>query len=220
MIQLSSPSSEHSVKVKICGLSRPEDIDFANRLFPDYIGFVFAPRSRRFVLPQTAASLCQKLNRQIRTVGVFVNEPLSSLEAILNRVSLDLIQLHGSENSSYLSRIRQLTDRPLIQAFALQTAADCEKAMASSADFLLLDGISAGSGIPFDWNLLSGISRPYFLAGGLSPDTITDALQKTKPFAVDVSSGVETDGKKDYYKMKAFIETARGFPALSKNALS
>lgn len=212
MMPLSSPPSEYSVKVKICGLSRPEDIDSANQLLPDYIGFVFAPRSRRFILPQTAASLCQKLNRQIRPVGVFVNEPLSSLEAILNRVPLDLIQLHGSEDNTYLSRIRQLTDCPLIQAFALQTAADCEKAMASSADFLLLDGVSAGSGVPFDWNLLTGINRPYFLAGGLSPDTLADALLKNSPFAVDVSSGVETNGKKDYHKMKAFIETARGFP--------
>lgn len=195
-------------KIKLCGLSRPCDIDAANKLKPDYIGFVFAKKSRRYITPQQAAERKRMLSPDIQAVGVFVNEKPEVIAGLLYDGTIDIAQLHGSEQEETIRKLRQLTDKPLIKAFCIETEADIEEAENSSADYVLLDS-GAGTGSVFDWTLIRNIRRPYFLAGGLSPDNAANAVNKFHPFAVDVSSGIETDGVKDKSKMAAFVAAVR-----------
>lgn len=195
-------------RIKFCGLTRPGDILAANALKPEYIGFVFAPASRRYLPPEQAAALRQLLDPDIRAVGVFVDETPETVAGLLNRGVIHLAQLHGREDGAYLRRLRALTRRPVIQAFRIQSAADLAAAGQSSADFVLLDS-GAGTGTRFDWSLLRDFRRPYFLAGGLTPDNAARAVAALHPFAVDVSSGIETDGGKDPIKMAAFAVAVR-----------
>ena len=196
-------------KIKLCGLSRPCDIEWANALMPDYIGFVFARKSRRYVMPETAKELRGKLGPAIQAVGVFVNESPEVVAVLLNDGIIDLAQLHGGEDEAYITALRRLTDRPLIQAFRVESRADLDRARRSSADHILLDNGAGGTGTAFDWALLKEFDRPYFLAGGLSPENVAQAVKAVHPFAVDVSSGIETDGVKDYKKMTAFVSAVR-----------
>ena len=196
-------------KIKMCGLSRLCDIEWANALMPDYIGFVFAKKSRRYVAPMIAHSLREKLDRSIRAVGVFVNEAPEDVAALLNDGIIDIAQLHGSEDADYIKALRALTDRPLIQAFRVENSAGLERAQASAADYILLDNGAGGTGTSFDWALLKDFDRPFFLAGGLEPGNVARAIRALHPFAVDVSSGIETDGAKDYMKMTAFVNAVR-----------
>ena len=196
-------------KIKLCGLSRPCDIDAVNALLPDYIGFVFAKKSRRYVAPEKAKALREALNPAIKAVGVFVREEPEVVAGLLNSGVIGLAQLHGGEDEAYIARLRALTDRPLIQAFRVEAPADLDRARASSADCILLDNGAGGTGAAFDWSLLAGFDRPYFLAGGLGPENVAEAVAALRPFAVDVSSGIETDGYKDISKMKAFVMAAR-----------
>ena len=195
-------------RIKLCGLTRPCDIEAANRLKPDYIGFVFAKKSRRYVSPEQAEVLKKQLSPEIRAVGVFVSEDPETVAGLLNRGIIDLAQLHGSEDEAYLTRLRELTDRPLLQAFRIAGEEDLHRAESSSADGILLDA-GAGDGAVFDWKLLKGWSRPYFLAGGLEPGNVREAIRTLQPWGVDVSSGIETDGKKDPEKMAAFVTAVR-----------
>ncbi len=195
-------------RIKLCGLSRPCDIEAANALMSDYVGFVFAPQSRRYVTPRLAAELKGMLSPDIAAVGVFVNEAPETIADLLEKGVIDAAQLHGEESEAYIRRLRQLTGRPLIRAFRIQTAQDAEMAESSSADHVLLDS-GAGTGNTFDWQLIRGVGRPYFLAGGLTPDNVENAVRQLRPFAVDVSSGTETDGKKDAEKMAAFVAAVR-----------
>lgn len=195
-------------RIKLCGLTRPCDIEAANRLKPDYIGFVFAKKSRRYVSPEQAEVLKKQLSPGIRAVGVFVSEDPETVAGLLNRGIIDLAQLHGSEDEAYLTRLRDLTDRPLLQAFRVAGEEDLHRAESSSADGILLDA-GAGDGAVFDWKLLKGWSRPYFLAGGLEPGNVREAIRMLQPWGVDVSSGIETDGKKDPEKMAAFVTAVR-----------
>lgn len=195
-------------RIKFCGLSRPCDIEAVNRLKPDYIGFVFAAKSRRYVTPEKAAKLRQLLAPGIQAVGVFVNEAPEMVAKLLDSGIIDMAQLHGSEDADYLNRLRQLTNKPIIQAFRIENAGDIANAQRSSADYILLDS-GAGTGTVFDWNLLKDSKRPYFLAGGLSPDNVAQAVRTLHPFAVDVSSGIETGGVKDSQKMAAFVAAVR-----------
>jgi len=194
-------------KVKLCGLTRRLDIEIANELTPDFIGFVFALKSKRYITPHDAAALKNILHEKISAVGVFVNEKLETVAEISN--CLDAIQLHGAEDEDYISALRRLTKKPLIKAFKIQTAADLKPAEICSADYVLLDG-GAGDGKVFDWQLLKNFQRPYFLAGGLNAENVQDAVKILKPYAVDVSSGIETDGVKDAAKMKNFVRRVRG----------
>jgi len=194
-------------KVKLCGLTRRLDIEIANELTPDFIGFVFALKSKRYITPHDAAALKNILHEKISAVGVFVNEKLETVAEISN--CLDAIQLHGAEDEDYISALRRLTKKPLIKAFKIQTAADLKPAEICSADYVLLDG-GAGDGKVFDWQLLKNFQRPYFLAGGLNVENVQDAVKILKPYAVDVSSGIETDGVKDAAKMKNFVRRVRG----------
>ncbi|MGM9538955.1 MAG: phosphoribosylanthranilate isomerase [Candidatus Onthomonas sp.] len=196
-------------KIKLCGLSRPYDIEAANELKPDYIGFVFAPKSRRYVSARQAAELRRSLDPGIQAVGVFVNETPETVAALLNRGIIDLAQLHGTENEAYLDTLRELTHRPVIQAFRIRSEKDCAAARRSTADYVLLDS-GAGTGTVFDWTLIRKFERPYFLAGGLDPENVAGSVRLLHPYAVDVSSGIETDGKKDRRKMAEFVSAVRG----------
>ena len=195
-------------RVKMCGMRRMEDIAAANSLMPEYIGFVFAPASRRYVSPEEAAALRQALDPGIRAVGVFVNEQFETAARLLAEGIIDIAQLHGSEDEEYISRLRDASGKPVIRAFRVRGEADLRAAEASAADMILLDA-GAGDGKTFDWSLLSSVSRPYFLAGGLTPENAAEAVKRFHPFAVDVSSGIETDGFKDSEKMRAFLRAVR-----------
>ena len=195
-------------KIKLCGLSRACDIEEANRLQPDYIGFVFAKKSRRCVTAEQAGELKKQLRPEIRAVGVFVNEAPEAVAALLNRGVIDLAQLHGSEDAEYIRRLRDLTDSPLIQAFRIRSKEDLSRAEASAADEILLDA-GAGTGTVFDWSLLRNMERRYFLAGGLNPENVREAIRNMHPYGVDVSSGIETDALKDRTKMAAFVAAVR-----------
>ena len=196
-------------RIKLCGLSRPCDIEAANALRPEYVGFVFAGNSRRYVSPDAAKALREGLETAIRAVGVFVREEPEAVAALLNGGVIDLAQLHGGEDAAYIRRLRALTDKPIIQAFRVEGPADLDMARRSAADYILLDNGAGGTGTAFDWALLGGFDRPFFLAGGLGPENVEEAVRALRPFAVDVSSGVETDGLKDYNKMKAFVGAVR-----------
>lgn len=201
-------------KIKLCGLSRPCDIEAVNELRPDFIGFVFAKKSKRYVSPETAAALKAALDPAIRAVGVFVSEPVEGVASLLERGIIDVAQLHGKEDEAYIAALRSMTDKPIIKAFRIDTEEDVRKANNSSADFVLLDSGNGGTGTVFDWNLLQGITRPYFLAGGLNPENAEAAVSALKPYAVDVSSGIETDGFKDAAKMAAFVAAVKRGEAL------
>ena len=121
---------------------------------------------------------------------------------------IDIAQLHGKEDDTYITRLRNLSDRSIMKAFRIQSAEDVEKAVKSSADLILLDA-DAGAGRVFDWSLIRDFDRPYFLAGGLDVRNVTEAIQTFTPYGVDVSSGIETNGKKDKVKMTAFAEAVR-----------
>ncbi len=195
-------------KIKLCGLSRIQDIETANTLKPDYIGFVFAAKSKRRVTQLQAAELKSKLNPETKAVGVFLDDDLDMVAGMMNLGIVDVVQLHGSEDEEYIKKLRVITDKPIIKAFVINTAEDVKRAEQSTADYILLDG-GKGSGKLFDWNLLKEIKRPYFLAGGLNTENAAQAVASLKPFAVDVSTGIETDGFKDAEKMTAFVAAVR-----------
>lgn len=197
------------MKIKLCGLTRPCDIEAVNELQPDYIGFVFAKKSRRYVSPEKAEELKAMLAPGIQAVGVFVNEEPEQIVSLLEAGTIDVAQLHGQEGEREIRRLRELTDHPLIQAFRIDTEQDVERANASTADYVLLDSGAGGTGTVFDWDLLQAIRRPYFLAGGLDSENLGTVKAKLNPYGIDVSSGIETDGYKDKEKMTAFVAAAR-----------
>ena len=197
------------MKIKLCGLMRPCDIEAVNELQPDYIGFVFAKKSRRYVSPEKAEKLKAMLAPGIQAVGVFVNEEPAQIVSLLEAGTIDVAQLHGQEGEREIRRLRELTDHPLIQAFRIDTEQDVERANASTADYVLLDSGAGGTGTVFDWDLLQAIRRPYFLAGGLDTENLGTVKAKLNPYGIDVSSGIETDGYKDKEKMTAFVAAAR-----------
>lgn len=202
------------MKIKLCGLTRPCDIEAVNELQPDYIGFVFAKKSRRYVSPEKAEELKAMLAPGIQAVGVFVNEGPEQIVSLLEAGTIDVAQLHGQEGEREIRRLRELTDHPLIQAFRIDTEQDVERANDSTADYVLLDSGAGGTGTVFDWDLLQAIRRPYFLAGGLDTENLGTVKAKLNPYGIDVSSGIETDGYKDKEKMTAFVAAARKEDAL------
>ena len=195
-------------KIKLCGLSRVDDIFVANRLRPDYIGFVFFEKSKRNVTPEQAAALKAKLEDGIKAVGVFVSSPIDFVASLLEQDIIDAAQLHGKEDEAYIAELRKRTDKPIFQAFVVKSEEDVQRANASTADMVLLDS-GIGSGNCFDWQLLSAVKRPFFLAGGLNPENIEEALTVVDPYGVDVSSGIETGNFKDEKKMETFVEKVR-----------
>ncbi|MBE6858889.1 MAG: phosphoribosylanthranilate isomerase [Ruminococcus sp.] len=195
-------------KIKLCGLTRPCDIECVNELLPEYIGFVFAPKSRRYISPEKAEVLREHLDDRITPVGVFVDEKIEVIADLIKRKIIDIVQLHGNESEKYITGLRRVIDCPVIKAFRIESEADIVSANNSSADYILLDS-GGGTGKVFDHLLLKDIARPYFLAGGLTPENVETAVKQLKSFAVDVSSSLETDGFKDKIKMTAFVNAVR-----------
>lgn len=195
-------------KIKICGLSRKCDIEAANELKPDYVGFVFFKKSKRYISFDQANQLKNFLNKNIKAVGVFVDEPIENVVKLLENDTIDITQLHGNENEDYIKELRSKTDKPIIKAFCIKSENDVEKANKSTADYVLLDA-GMGGGNVFDWQCINKINRPYFLAGGLSIENAKKAVKMLNPYALDVSSGVETNGLKDKEKMAEFIYAIR-----------
>lgn len=195
-------------KIKLCGLTRPCDIEYVNELLPEYIGFVFAPKSRRYISPEKAEVLREHLDDRITPVGVFVDEKIEIIADLIKRKIIDIVQLHGNESEQYIEDLRRVIDCPVIKAFRIESEADIVSVNNSSADYVLLDS-GGGTGKVFDHSLLKDIARPYFLAGGLTPENVETAVKQLKSFAVDVSSSLETDGFKDKIKMTAFVNAVR-----------
>lgn len=194
--------------IKMCGLSRECDIQAVNQIKPKYIGFVFWAKSKRYISPEKALELKKLLDKNIKAVGVFVDESIEKVAELLEKGIIDIAQLHGNETEDDIKNLRELTEKPVIQAFRVRSLNDVEKAVKSTADMILLDA-GMGDGNVFDWSLIRDIKRPYFLAGGLNCENIAEAVKKMKPYAVDVSSGIETDGLKDMKKMTAFSKAVR-----------
>lgn len=194
-------------RVKMCGLRSEADVRAVLELRPDFAGFILSGGFRRSISRETFAELSAMLiGSGIKRVGVFVNEPLDSLIDFADYI--DVIQLHGSEDEDYIRSLRKLTDKPIIKAITVRSEADIEAARASFADYVLLDS-GTGTGSTFDHSLIADIDRPFFLAGGLTAENVSEAIRRFEPFAVDASSSLETDGIKDKTKMAAFAEAAR-----------
>lgn len=195
-------------ELKICGLSRLEDIIAVNRHGADYAGFVFFQKSKRFVDPYKANELIGLLRADITPVGVFMDEPIDNVVRIARISGVEMVQLHGHESEEYVEYIKRTLERPVIKAYKAGEEGALETAANSNADYVMIDS-GAGSGNKFDWNILKGFKRDYFLAGGLDPDSVGEAIRMLEPFAVDVSSGVETDGIKNEKKIAEFIKAVK-----------
>ena len=197
-------------RIKICGLTRPEDIQAVNQAKPDFCGFIVEfPKSRRNVTVDQLKALRKELDESILPVGVFVNAPVELPAQLLNEGTIALAQLHGQEDENYIRQLKTMTDQLLIKAFSIKTEVDIKKAIRSEADYILLDQGAGGTGETFDWSLVPAIKRPWFLAGGLGYDNLESAIRLLHPWAVDLSSSVETDGHKDPDKILKAVQTVR-----------
>ena len=204
------------VKVKICGIKNLQDVQAVNKHKPDFAGFVFYPLSKRYVSLIVARRLKAALNRHIKTVGVFVNAPVEEIAAAAEMGIIDLVQLHGDEGNAYIAELKKICRLPIIKAVRVQDENDIKRADYYNCDYLLFDTYSqsayGGTGRQFNTQLLKGVKihKPYFIAGGLNAENVRHAIKGLKPFAADVSGGVETDGGKDAAKIKAFIKQVKG----------
>ena len=194
--------------VKICGLFRDEDIDFVNAAKPDFIGFVFFAKSHRNVTLERAAALKAKLDKNIKAVGVFVDEPYESMVKYAGSGVLDAVQLHGHEDNAYVEKLRKDSAIEIWQAFKIRSKEDARKAERSAADMLVLDN-GMGTGETFDWSLLSNAKRDFFLAGGINAENIDKAIALS-PYGIDVSSGAETNKIKDKNKIDTIVKKVKG----------
>ncbi len=199
-------------RVKVCGIRTPEEARAAADAGADAVGFVFWPPSRRYVDPQEAAHIAQVLPPFVVRVGVFVNEPPEGVEEVARRVGLDAVQLHGDEPPEVCARI----PRRVIKAIRVRDAGSLKAAAAYSVSALLLDTYApdtyGGTGRSFDWSLVEAIRYlrcPLILSGGLTPENVGEAIRRVRPYGVDVSSGVETGGRKDPEKIRAFVAAVR-----------
>ena len=194
-----SREQQQKTKIKICGLKCPEDIAYVNEAKPDYCGFIIEfPRN---VTGDQVRILIAELDKNIIPVGVFVNAAPERVEELLLDGTIRIAQLHGQEDDDYIRRIQKNTGSQVIKAFSVKAAQDIELALKSPADYILLDQGGGGTGQTFDWSLIPEIKRPFFLAGGLGADNLEQAVDTIRPYAVDLSSSVETDGVKDRSKI-------------------
>lgn len=199
------------MKIKLCGMFRDCDIDYANEARPDYIGFILGfPKSHRNIGMETAQRLRSRLAPGIKAVGVFVDSPETTCAEYANRGIIDVIQLHGSEDAGFIRRLRELTDAPIIKAAKIRAPENIREVQSLGADYVLLDN-GTGTGEMFDHSLLDGaeIKQPFFLAGGLAPENLRHAAENIRPYCVDLSSGVETDRLKDREKMLEAVRIIR-----------
>lgn len=205
--------SKNKIILKICGLSRIEDITYVNQLKPNMVGFVFA-KSKRQVTEDLARILKRNLDKEIQAAGVFVNEKPDKIISLLKEGVIDIAQLHGTETDEEIIRIQTATSKKVIKAFQMTENTDFSEIENCPADYVLLDS-GKGTGQTFDWKYLKKCKRPFFLAGGLNAGNLREAIEQLQPMGVDLSSGVETEGKKDAYKIaeiisiihQAFVET-------------
>ena len=195
-------------KIKICGLMRTADVEAVNHYLPDYCGFVLSRPFKRYISKEAARHFKDMLDKRIMTVGVFVDTPPDEAAGFAEDGIIEEIQLHGHEDDRYIMNLKKLTDAPVTKAFTIRSENDLKLAAESAADYVLLDN-GTGTGESFDWSLIRDIGREFGIAGGMNSDNVADVIRKYKPFLVDVSSGVETDGVKDAEKIKRFIENAR-----------
>lgn len=208
-------AEKHKTKIKICGLTREEDILCANQLKPHYVGLVFA-KSRRRVTMEQAVRLKKLLDPDITAVGVFVDEEPKQILEYLSRGIIDAAQLHGNESEGTIRFLRRTSGKPVIKAVVVRQPEDILKWKDTEADYLLLDS-GKGSGETFRWSLMEdavgesevAFKKRIFLAGGIHPGNIHEAIRNVHPYCIDVSSGAETDGVKDPVKMKALVESVR-----------
>lgn len=211
-------------KIKLCGMMKPCDIEYANRVKPDLVGFIFA-NTRRKISAAQAKQFRKALDAEIPAVGVFVNEDISVITSLVQDGCIDMIQLHGEEDADYIRRLREICDVPVIKAVKVQTVEQIRQAAALPVDYLLLDtyrkGVLGGTGEAFDWELLQEakaaagdtaegelFGKPYFLAGGLHAGNLREAAALGS-YGLDVSSGIETDGSKDFDKMVEVVNIVR-----------
>ncbi|MDD6728214.1 MAG: phosphoribosylanthranilate isomerase [Eubacteriales bacterium] len=185
-------------KIKICGLRREKDIEFVNELKPDYIGFILTAGFRRSIDREMAQHLKSLLSPDIKAVGVFVNDSIENINYFVDNQIIDIVQLHGKESPDFCEKI----NAPVIKCFTPETF---HKTGDYNADYYLFDS-GTGTGQTFDWNSLPKTDKPFFLAGGLDKKNIPLAIKQINPYAVDLSSAVETDGVKDYNKIKQIME--------------
>lgn len=200
-------------RIKICGVKRREDIEIVNKYKPDYIGFVFADTFRKVDF-DTARQLKASLDRSIQAVGVFVNEPIESIERLCKCRVIDVIQLHGDEDGEYIRRLRAAVSCNIIKGVRVRSKEQILQEEHKDCDFLLLDAykkdVYGGTGKKFNWDLIpKSLAKKYFLAGGLDVTNVAEAIKALRPFCVDVSSSVETDGVKDESKIREIIEKVR-----------
>lgn len=190
-------------KIKICGLKWLEDIKYANELVPDFVGFILSDGFKRSIKPQQAVQLKAKLSDNIKAVGVFVDEPAEAIDCFLRQGVIDIVQLHGSETPEFCSKI----NAPVIKMLK-PTDFDKISQYEPYVDYFLFDS-GTGTGKTFDWSKIPKTQKPFFLAGGLNKENISLAIKTVNPYAVDLSSCVETDGCKDYIKIKEVMECVR-----------
>ena len=195
--------------VKFCGLQREEDIKAVNGLMPDMAGFILDKSRRRYVAPDRLCELRSMLDPKIKAVGVFVDEDIDQVEKLLKEGLIDIAQLHGKETPEYIRELKKRTGAEVIKAFALRNERDIIEATDSPADLVLLDSPGGGTGEAFEWGMLTLVQRPFILAGGLNAGNVNEAIETIRPYGVDVSSGIETDGVKDRNKMEAFMAAVR-----------
>lgn len=201
-------------KIKLCGLRRPEDVAMVNRAMPDFAGFVFA-KGRRQVTPEAARALRKQLDPKIRAVGVFVKAPVEKVAALANEGTIQCIQLHGDEDGDYIRTLRWRTKVPIIKVLRVKNRASLANLERWDCECFLLDTFAGsqfgGMGKAFDHSLLGQVQfpRPFFLAGGLDPGNVAEAIRDWAPYGVDTSSGIETDGYKDDEKIRAFVRAVR-----------
>ncbi len=196
-------------KIKLCGMMCETDIETANRLQPDLVGFVFAKKSRRYVTDEQAAGLRRALSDRIPAAGVFVNEEISHVVRLLQLGVINVVQLHGGEGEEYLKELRKQTDAPIIRAFRIREREDIAKVRAFDENTKILLDAGSGDGMTFRWEWLKDADFDFYLAGGLTVENVAEAVRIYHPYGVDVSSGIETDGRKDIRKMEAFVRTVR-----------
>lgn len=207
---MESKSGYDKTYIKICGLFRPEDILYVNGAHPDYAGFIINfKKSHRNVSPDTVISLKKLLLPDIKSVGVYVDEDISSICRLYNTGALDVIQLHGHESNTYIKELKKRIPKAVIwKAFKIRQKSDIIQCMDSNADMILLDN-GYGTGHTFNWELIKNITRPYILAGGLTTELIPDAIKRLKPWGIDISTGVETNKLKDKNKIISAVASAR-----------
>lgn len=202
------------MKIKICGLKSLKDVDIVNKYLPDYAGFIFYPKSKRFLTPEKAKNLKSNLDLNIKTVGVFVDSDYKTIKSLIDNKIIDVVQLHGNEDQNLINKLKDL-NVPVVKAIRIKDKNSISTVNNYNPDFFLFDIYHedyGGTGKSFNWNLLEDleIDKPYFLAGGINTNNIKEALD-SKAFALDVSSGVETDGNKDETKVKEIIDNVRKF---------